>query len=230
MSQKENNKIKNPKKVPATQQYLDIEEIRDGVVILRDGSLRGVIMVSSVNFALKADEEQESTIQSYVSFLNYLEHPVQIVVQSRRLNIDKYITQLAEREKEINNDLLRMQISDYRQFVTELVELGEIMSKKFYVVVPYSPMGDKRKGFMERVGSLFSPLTTINLKEKKFFELKEGLDKRLNTVESGLANMGLSTARLDTQALIELYYNSYNPEVFEQQEMTDVKNLQLQKN
>jgi len=214
--------------IPSTQQYLDIAEIRDGVVVMRDGAIRGVLLVSSINFALKSEEEQEATIQSYVSFLNYLDHPLQIVIQSRKLYIEKYLNDLVEREKKQTNELLRMQTSDYQQFIKELVELGEIMSKKFYVIVPYSPGADKTKSFLERLTSVFSPLSKIHLKEKKFRELKQELNKRIETVLSGLTNMGLSAVVLDTQALIELYYSSYNPEVAEQQKLGDVEELQVE--
>ncbi|HPA25465.1 MAG TPA: hypothetical protein PLK76_01765 [bacterium] len=214
--------------IPSTQNYLDIAEIRDGVVLLRDGTLRGVILVSSVNFALKSEEEQTAMIQSYVSFLNYLDHPLQIVVQSRKLNIDKYLNELTEREKKQTNELLRMQTAEYHQFIKELIDLGDIMSKKFFIVVPYSPGADKAKSFTTRLSAIFSPLFIIRLKEKKFQELKQNLDKRLETVLSGLTGMGLTAVPLDTQALIELYYNSYNPEVAEQQKMSNVNELRLE--
>ncbi len=214
--------------IPSTQNYLDIAEIRDGVVLLRDGTLRGVILVSSVNFALKSEEEQTAMIQSYVSFLNYLDHPLQIVVQSRKLNIDKYLNELTEREKKQTNELLRMQTAEYHQFIKELIDLGDIMSKKFFIVVPYSPGADKAKSFTTRLSAIFSPLSVIRLKEKKFQELKQNLDKRLETVLSGLTGMGLTAVPLDTQALIELYYNSYNPEVAEQQKMSNVNELRLE--
>lgn len=216
------------KSVPSTQKYLDIAEIRDGVVILGDGGLRAVLLVSSVNFALKSEEEQNAVIQSYASFLNYLEHPLQIVIQSRQLNIDKYLNDLTEKEKTQTNELLRIQTAEYHQFVRELVELGEIMSKKFYLVVPYSPGADKRKSFVARLTAVFSPLASVRLKEKKFQELKQELDKRVETIISGLNSLGLNAVILDTQALIELYYNTYNPEVSERQKLVDVNGLQLE--
>lgn len=214
--------------LPSTQQYMDIVEVRDGVVILRDGSARSVILVSSVNFALKSEEEQEAVIQTYVSFLNYLEHPLEIVIQSRKLNIDKYLSEIDTREKQQTNELLRIQTAEYRQFVAELVELGEIMSKKFYIVVPYSPGADTKKGFMDKLMTTFSPLATIRLKEEKFKQYKQELDKRMETIMSSLNGMGLSAMPLDTQALIELYYNTYNPEVSEQQKLAEVNKLQIE--
>ncbi|MBU4360332.1 TraC family protein [Candidatus Parcubacteria bacterium] len=213
---------------PSVQRYLDIVEIRENTVIMRDNSLRAILLVSSINFALKSEEEQNASIQSYVSFLNYLDHPLEILIQSRKLNIDKYLNSLEDVEKKQTNELLRMQTAEYKQFVTELVELGEIMSKKFYVIVPYAPGSDNRKGFKERLSGIFSPLVTINLKEKKFQQLKAELDKRLETVISGLSDIGLNAVALDTQALIELYYNTYNPEVSEQQRLVEVDKLRIE--
>jgi len=214
--------------LPATQKYLDINEIRDETVIMRDGSLRAVLKVSSINFALKSEEEQMATVQSYVSFLNYLDHPVQVVVQSRKLNIDKYLAMIEKKEKKQTNELLKIQTAEYRQFITELVELGEIMSKDFYVVVPYAPGSSKKKSFFEKVGEVFSPLMMISLKDKMFRELKDELDKRLQTIEGGLNNMGLESERLTTQALIELYYKTYNPDVSEQQKLSNLDKLKVE--
>ena len=220
--------IKKKNTKPSVQHHLDIAEIRENTVIMRDGSLRAVILVSSINFALKSEEEQNASIQSYVSFLNYLDHPLEILIQSRKLNIDKYLHSLEDVEKKQENELLRMQTAEYKQFITELVDLGEIMSKKFYEVVPYVPGADKRKGFGAKLSGVFSPLLTITLKEKKFQQLKTELDKRIETVMSGLNGVGLNSVILDTQALIELYYNTYNPEVSEQQRMTEVDKLRIE--
>ncbi len=220
-------KLGKKSKLPSTQHYLDIAEVRENTVIMRDGSLRAVLLVSSINFALKSEEEQNASIQSYVSFLNYLDHPIEILIQSRKLNIDKYLNTLEDVEKKQENELLRMQTAEYKQFITELVDLGEIMAKKFYVVIPYSPGADKRKSFNERISGIFSPLISIILNEKKFKKLKQELDKRIETVISGLSGVGLNSVALDTQALIELYYNSYNPEVSEQQRMGKVDELQV---
>ena len=222
------NKSSKNRNIPSTQKYLDISEIRDGVVILRDGSLRAVLLVSSINFALKSEEEQNATIQSYVSFLNYLEHPLQIVIQSRKLNIAKYLNMIAEKERQQTNELLKIQTAEYKQFIKELVELGKIMSKKFYIIVPYAPGADKKKGFLDRVAAIFSPLSNIHLREKRFQELKQELDKRVETIVSGLSSMGLNAIPLDTQALIELYYNTYNPEVAEQEKLGDLGELQVE--
>ncbi len=147
----QSSKLAGPKPGPATQRYLDIAEVKEDVVLMRDGSLRAVLLVASRNFALKSEDEQNAIIAQYVSFLNALEYPLQIVIQSRRLNIDGYLDRLKEAEKNQHNELLRMQIADYRAFISELVELGQIMQKFFFVVVPFNPASDKQKGFFDRL-------------------------------------------------------------------------------
>jgi hypothetical protein len=130
-------KSKLVRKAPSvsTQQYLDILEIRDDTVILKNGSVLAVLLVSSINFALKSTEEQEAVIGAYVSFLNTIDYPLQIVIQSRRLDIDTYLDTLKTVEKQQQNELLKMQIKDYRQFVGELVQIADIMTKRFYMTV-----------------------------------------------------------------------------------------------
>ncbi|MFH1711677.1 MAG: TraC family protein [Patescibacteria group bacterium] len=213
---------------PPTQRYLDIAEIREDVVVMKDGTLRSVIMVSSINFALKSIDEQQATVQSYMQFLNGLEYPIQIVIQSRKMNVDNYIKNLKDQEKTIDNELLKAQMRDYRSFVLELVELGEIMQKRFYVVVPYDPVGDKKKGFFTKLSAALAPASVINLKGKQFQERKQALFQRVNIIQSGLTGMGLQSAILDTQGLIELYYTVYNPEVFDTQRMTSTTDLRIE--
>ncbi len=210
-----------------TQKFLDIAEIKDDVVVLKDGTLRAVLLVSSVNFSLKSEDEQNALISSYVGFLNSLDFPLQIVIQSRKLNIEGYMNRLSEAEKEQPNELLKMQIADYRSFVKELVDLGEIMSKRFFVVVPYDPLSNKRKGYFTRLKEAAKPAFTLKLRSEKFRKRKEELDMRLRKVISGLGGMSLETARLDTQSLIELYYNVYNPDVFMSEKMGEVSKIRL---
>jgi len=220
-----NNKKKN---ISASQDFLDIMGIRDDTVIMKDGSLRAVILVSSINFALKGEDEQNAIIQAYISFLNSLEYPLQIVIQSRRLDIDNYIEKLKRREKEQTNELLRMQTTDYRQYVTELLELGEIMSKKFFIIVPYNPLSDKKKNFINRFLEIFSAPKLIRLKTERFIHHRNELIKRTESIISGLNSMSLSAIMLDTQSLIELYYNTFNPETAKQQKLMDVGKLRIE--
>lgn len=215
-------------KPPSTQQYLDIAEIKEDVVVLKNGTMRAVLLASSVNFALKSEEEQEAIISSYVSFLNALDYPVQIVVQSRRLNVEDYLERLNQAHKEQTNDLLKAQIADYRQFVGELISLGQIMSKRFYVVVPYDPLTNSRRGFFAQLREAISPALAIRLKEERFQERRKELFGRVDHVVSNLGSMSVTAVPLDTQSLIELYYTAYNPDVAETEKLTDVAQLRVE--
>lgn len=217
----------SPKVAASTQEYLDIAEIRDDTVVLKNGNMRALLLVSSINFALKSEEEQEAVIQGYITFLNSLDFPIQIVVQSRQLNIDNYIEELKKLENEQQNELLRMQTAEYRRYIEELVSLGEIMSKRFYLIVPYEPSQDKKKGFLYRLTEIFTPASVIKLNEEKFREYKIGLDRRVDQVMSGLLSFGITSAQLDTQSLIELYYNTYNPATSKNQKLQEVEKLQV---
>ncbi len=215
------------KNMVATQQYLDIAEIKDNTVIMKDGTLRAVLMVSSINFALKSEEEQNAVIGSYVRFLNNLRFTLQIVIQSRELDIDNYLLYLKEKEKEQTNKLLKIQTTDYIEYIRELTSLGRIMSKRFFVIVPYDPLTDKRKGFFSLVKEALKPATAIKLKEKTFNRYQEMLDRRLESVMVGLESMGVAVARLDTQSLIELYYKTYNPETSKNQQLVEIEKLKI---
>ncbi|MCX6781022.1 MAG: TraC family protein [Candidatus Magasanikbacteria bacterium] len=236
-SQKENPKVETlnskklagPKPSVSTQQYLDIAEIRDNTVIMKDGTIRAVILVSSINFALKSEDEQNAIIAAYVGFLNSLDFPIQVVVQSRKLNIDSYLDRLKESERVQKNELLRTQISDYRQFIRELIELGQIMSKRFFVVVPLSPGSNKAKGFWQRFSEVLSPSKSVRAKEEKFFDQKKDLDLRLNLVLGGMQSMGLQVQQLDTEGLIELYYTVYNPDIFLTEKLVPTDQLRVEK-
>lgn len=219
-----------PKSGQPTQRYLDIAEIREDCVVMKDGTLRAVLMVSSINFALKSEDEQQAIIQGYMQFLNGLEFPLQVVIQSRRMNVDGYLASLKTQEETIHNELLRTQIRDYTSFIKELVELGQIMQKRFFVVVPYDPAegGEKGKGFMTKLTSAFSPAKIIKLNEKNFQLRRQTLMRQVSTIASGLGSMSLQVALLDTQGLIELYYSSYNPDVYDTEKLVDVGKLRVE--
>ncbi len=224
----QSKKLAGAKPARSTQQFLDVSEIREDVVIMKDGTMRVVLLVSSINFSLKSEDEQEAIIQGYISFLNSLDSPVQILVQSRKLDIDGYLNRLKEQEKIQENDLLRNQIVDYRQFVKELVELGEIMQKKFFIVVPYNPASSKRKGFFARLSEVLSPLVSARLREEQFRQRKKDLMIKVDGVRASLNSMSLMSAMLDTQGLIELYYTAYNPQMIRTQKLEPVGNLRLE--
>ena len=212
----------------STQQFLDIAEIKDDTVILRDGTLRAVILVSSINFALKSEDEQNAIISAYVSFLNNIDFSLQVVIQSRELNIDSYIEDLKQKEKEQTNELLKIQTAEYIQYIQELISMSRIMNKRFFIVVPYDPMSDKQKGFFARFLDIFKPATLIKMKEEKFLRRKAELSHRIDNIISGLSSIGLNAVVLDTQSLIELYYNSYNPATSANQKMTNINEIRIE--
>lgn len=222
MAKKANNRTRS------TQQFLEIVEIKEDCVVLKDGTLRAVLLVSSINFSLKSEDEQNAIIQAYMSFVNSLDFPLQVVIQSRRLNIGKYLEKLEQVEKAQTNDLLRMQTSEYRQYIRELVELGDIMSKRFYAVVPYDPLSDRQKGFFSRLREAFRPSNMVRLNQERFAHHRHELMQRVEHVISELNSMSLEVAVLDTQSLIELYYNSYNPDVAALAPLAPAADLQME--
>ncbi len=226
MKNKSVEKKKNS--LPSTQSHLPIGEVKQDTLVMKDGTLRAVLLVSSINFALKNDDEQSAIISAYVSFLNSLDHPLQVVIQSRQLHIKPYLNTLVEKERQQTNELLRAQIADYRSFVAELVDLGKIMSKQFFVIVPYDPLSNKKKGFFNRFGEVLNPIKIVKLKEEKFLERKKDLDTRVRLVESGLTNMGLEVVRLDTQSLIELMYSTYNPDIALSEPLAPLEKMQVE--
>lgn len=213
---------------PSTQRYLPFSEIRDNCIILQDGSLAAVVMTSSINFALKSEDEQDALIGNYVNFLNSLDFTIQILVQSRPMRVDNYLTALKKQEEKIEGDLLKAQIKDYAEYIKELVTLGDIMSKKFYIVVPYAPGKDQYRGFMDRLSDVFSVGRAIALSRSKFDKYKTELDRRVFNLSNAIGSLGLSFARLDTKGLIELFYNIYNPVVSYQQPIKDVDKIQVE--
>ncbi len=222
----QSKKLAKAKPGPPTSHYLDIAEIRDDMVILKDGTVRAVLLVSSINFALKSEDEQEAIIQAYMSFLNGLEFPVQIVIHSRKMNIDAYLAALKEQQRVTQNDLLRNQIIDYQTFVSELVELGQIMQKRFYIVLPYDPLTNKQKNFWNRLSESLSPAASAKLNGRQLADRTEQLFRRVDQLQGELSSMSLNSVRLDTQSLIELYYNVYNPDIFDTERLADLSELQ----
>ncbi len=193
-----------------TQSFLKVSEIRDSTIVMQDGTLRAVLVVSSTNFDLKSEEEQNALIYGYQRFLNSLEHHVQILLQSRKMDIAEYTGKLKGMMERQTNELLRMQTSEYIEFINRLVESANVMNKSFYVIVPYE-MSIKPSG-----GGLFSKIfgtgktQQISSREKSYLEYRKQLDERANTVASNLGSSGMRVVRLNTDQLIELVYNSYN--------------------
>lgn len=196
----------------ATQEFVPIREVRDGVVILKDGSMRSVILASSLNFSLKSDDERNAIILQFQDFLNSLDFSVQISIQSRRLDIRPYIALLEERYKEQINDLMKIQTREYIEFIRKFTESTNIMTKNFFVVVPYDPALINIKG--NPVTGIFKKKTTEEEAENRqvsFEENRTQLEQRVSVVEQGLSRCGIRVARLGTEEVIELFYKIFNP-------------------
>lgn len=221
------NKQKQTAAKSASQQFLGVSEIREDIVILKSGALRGILAVSTINYDLKSSDEQEAIIAQYQNFLNSLDFPVQILITSRKLNLDHYLEFLEKKEREQQNELLRMQISEYRNFVSQLVDVSNIMDKGFYIIVPFSPIESTEKSFFKNLFALSNPRKNILEQQETFETYKTQLFQRMDQVTAGLSGIGLRLAPVKTQELIELLYNAYNPNVFSSTELGDVHNLDM---
>ncbi|MFZ5982235.1 MAG: hypothetical protein ACOYS2_01505 [Patescibacteria group bacterium] len=211
----------------STQSFLDVEEIKDNVIVMKNGSLRSILAVSAINYDLKSSDEQVAIINQYQNFLNSLDFPVQIIVSSRKMNIDKYVDFIAEKEKQQPNELLRLQTSEYIKFIKELVSVSNIMDKVFYIVVPFSPIESKESGFFANLSARFNPQKNILEKRQNFETYKNQLFQRVDHVTTAISATGVKIIPLETQDIIELLFNSYNPQTFNVSELADVNQLEL---
>ena len=196
-------------KSEATQAFVPVREIRDGVAILKDGSLRAILMASSLNFALKSADEQQAIILQFQNFLNSLEFTTQIFIQSRKLDIRPYIALLETRYKAQLDDLMRIQVREYIDFIKSFTENVNIMSKNFFIVVSYSPTFNAKKGILR----VFSGKKTddITSENQAFEDHRSQLEQRISIVEQGLLRTGVRVAQLGTEEVIELLYKLFNP-------------------
>ena len=225
--------VKQKKGSPAasTQIYLDIAEIKDNVVILKNGGLRAILQTNSINFNLKSEDEQNAIIYSYQGFLNSLDFPVQIVIHSRKLDVDKYLDNVRSIGEKNENQLLKDQTMEYCEYIQKLVEYADIMEKKFYVVVPYDPVRSRDMNmfakFMQRISSSDS-IDAIKRRHKEFEELNKNLSQRVSVVKSGLESCGLRIAQLTTPQLVELFYGIYNPETYRNEKVEDLEKVNVE--
>jgi hypothetical protein len=211
----------------STQKYVDVEEVRNGAIVLKSGALRGVLLVSSVNFDLKSSEEQDATIMQYQNFLNSLDFPIQILIQSRRFNVEPYLALLQGKIQQQENELLRFQISEYKNFISGLIDTQNVISKFFYVAVPFSPVETEAGGFFQKIGSIFSPKQTLSANDATFEMYRSQLSQRMDHVTAALTATGVRVVPLGTEELIELIYNSYNPSLFTSEVIRDIGSVEL---
>lgn len=194
-----------------TQEFVPIREIRDGIVVLKDESMRAIVMASSLNFALKSVDEQNSIIYQFQNFINSLDFSVQIFVQSKKLDIRPYIALLEGRYKEQATDLMKIQTREYIEFIKTFVENSNIMTKSFFIVVPYSPpvIGDAKNPIKSLLGNSSNKGTVGN--SGSFDESRTQLEQRVGVVEQGLTRCGIRVAELGTEEVVELFYKIFNP-------------------
>lgn len=225
--------VQPPKANPnSTQNTLQIAEIRDGIVIMSDGSFRTVVMVKSINFDLMSGQEQEAVEYSYQGFLNSLYFPIQIFVRSQKVDLGPYIGKLDKIRTEHDNMLLALLMDDYIGYIDALSQQTNIMDKRFYVVIPYFPVADvqkalaQSKNFFSGIGSVFSKKEKhVTINESELENAKSELRNRVQSVLSGLLQCSIQGLPLDTQELIELYYDTYNPDTATRQQLKNFNDL-----
>jgi hypothetical protein len=199
------------KKTKAAQDFVPVKEVRGGVMVLKDGTLVGVLLASSLNFALKSNDEQTGTLYQFQNFLNSLDFTIQFFVQSRKLDIRPYINLLEGRLRAQTEDLMRIQVSEYIDFVKLFTERASVMSKRFFIVIPYTPPILDVKRSIERTIFGGENLSSQKAKDIGFEEHRTQLEQRMSVVSQGLTRCGIRTTVLDTEAVIELLYKEFNP-------------------
>lgn len=199
-------------KAKGTQEFVPIKEVRDGIIVLKDGSLRALLMASSINLALKSQEEQTAIIAQFQNFLNSLEFTVQFFVESRQLDIRPYIGLLEDRYAAELDDLMKIQIREYIAFIKDFTERANIMTKNFFIVVPYDPALIARAGG-NPLGTLLPNQKgeSMSLTNEQFEQYRTQLEQRMSVVEQGLVRTGVRVVKLGTEEVIELFYKLFNP-------------------
>jgi len=194
----------------STQQFLEIDQIKEGIVILKNKALRGIMMVNSINFALMGEDEQNAIIGNYQNFLNSLDFPLQILIQSRRLNITSYLDKLKDLENRQSNDLLRTQVIEYRNFINEIVAGGSIMNKSFYIIIPFQPM--LLPTFGPDKDKKNAKTKTAELAQEQFNQGRTQLLQRMEFVALGLRRCGLQSVPLNSLELAEFFWSTHHLE------------------
>ena len=211
----------------STQSSLIINEIKDGIVIMKDGSLRSVILTSAINFDLMSEAEQAGAEMAFQGFLNSLHFPIQIVIKSRKIDLDNYIEKLKKSRDDQDNPLLADLMEDYIANVQSLIEEVNIMDKQFFVIIPYFPtVAPDKANIVQHLSTILKPANVVSVNATDFENSKKELRQRVQLVANGLAQIGLRAIPLNTQELIDLYYTSYNPDVAAQQKLIDASQLQ----
>ena len=197
----------------SVRHFLEIKDVREDVAILKDGSLRAILLTSSLNFALKSGEEQEAIIYQFQNLLNSLDFFCQIVVHTQRLNLTGYVEKLKELEESQQNKLLRDKTKGYREFIERLIASGTIMTKSFYLIVPLYPV--EVEGLMPKKAGKEKKLKGLSLTESQFQKCKTLLLQRVEFLSLGLKRCGLNAVPLKSEQIIELFWNLHHPKMAE---------------
>lgn len=195
----------------ATQQFVPIERVRDGVIVLKNGELRSVLITSSLNLSLKSDDEQQAILLQFQNLLNSLDFPIEFFIQSRRLNIKPYLELLQARSGEVKEDLLKIQIHEYIGFISKFAEESNIMTKHFFIVVPYMPALGQNSAQANKLLSFGLGSAPTGADQGSFESSRIQLEQRTATVMQGLTRFGLRAQRLGTEEVVELFYKLFNP-------------------
>lgn len=200
---------------PATQDFVSVSDIRGNVVMLKNGQMCMVLLASSINFALKSTEEQQAVLHQFQAMLNTLDFTIQIYVQSRKLNIVPYLNLLSGLDKVQDNDLMRIQLREYIEFIRSFTDEVNVMSKNFFVIIPYTPAKINIQGGIEKIlsggGAPKTQNVTKNMTEDEFNEHRHQLEQRIAIIEQGLNRVGVRTIPLQKDELVEFYYHIFNP-------------------
>lgn len=215
--------------VQSTKQLVGISNIIDNIVLLKNGSLRSVIEVTAINFELRSEGEQIAILQNFQRFINSIDFPLQIVVNSRKLNIDEYVKLIETSSSELTNELLKIQATEYAKFIKELSDLSNIMSKKFYIIIPFYVFeAPSKAGITQSIKSIFKPSTVVKeLTPEQLETYKSQLLQRTELIFDGLVGMGLKTRTLEKNDLMNLFYGLYNPSTKSDFGGTEDKTLDL---
>lgn len=199
-------------KAKATQEFVPIKEIRDGIIVLKEGGFRAIILANSVNLSLKSEDEQRATILQFQNFLNTLDFSVQISVQSRKLDIRNYLLLLEDRMKVQNEPLLKLQTKEYIEFIKNFTETVSIMTKNFFIVVPYTHISLKpESGIFKNLFSKGNKKEEDAKNELDFEEKRSQLEQRVSVIQQGLSRCGIKSAQLGTEEVVEVFYKVFNP-------------------
>lgn len=206
------------KSAQPTQKFVEIENIKEDMVILKSGAVRAALLASSINLALQSTEEQDAVIYQFQNFLNGVDFPLQFIVQSRKLNIDNYLSTIKEMEKTQQNELMKIQTQEYVDFVRNFVEMQNIMTKNFYIIIPFAKE-------VVKATTPFGGTKTKLLSSEELLKIKDQLWQRVEEVMSGMARTGIKCVPLNTQELIELFYDLYNPEEEGKRDLSQIQML-----